>query len=521
MRRAALLLSTALVGAAPLAGRGAELNLTGLATYADEPELEQGVDQVTSIRQFSDVRPGDWAFQALTGLIERYGCVAGYPDGSYRGGRAMTRYEAAALLNACLDRISEVTDELKRLIREFERELAVLRGRVDGLEAKVGELEASRFSPTTRLGALATFVVGANRYSGNDREGVNAANGAGGATTVNYDLQLAFDTSFRGEDQLRVLLRGGNFAGSPFGGDGPGGALSTLEIAFQEDCGTGVDCGDVLAVEKLFYRWPLGAGFTAVAGGRVGQEDMLPLWPSVYPADTVLNVFTLNGAPAAYNKNLGPGAGLWWQSNGFSVAANYVAANGDVGDPGSGGIGSRGAAASGTVQLGYGREAWAVAAIWSRLQPGVDVPGATPYTAAAYGEEAVGDTDAFGLSGFWQPAAGGWLPSISGGWGINSSASGPLRTSQSWLVGLQWNDAFLRGNTLGMAVGQPVFATALRGGAGADDGTVILEGWYKLQISDAITVTPALFWLSRPLGQESPPGGLGQLGALLRTAFSF
>jgi hypothetical protein len=50
---------------------------------------------------------------------------------------------------------------------------------------------------------------------------------------------------------------------------------------------------------------------------------------------------------------------------------------------------------------------------------------------------------------------------------------------------------------------------------------VILEGWFKLQLSDAITVTPAIFWLSRPLGQESPSGGLGQLGALLRTAFSF
>ena len=521
MRRAALLCSTVLVALAPIAGTCRELNLSGLSAYAGETGVEPGVDQRTSLQQFSDVRPTDWAYQALRNLSERYGCVAGYPDGTFRGGTAMTRYEAAALLHACLDRISEVTDELKRLMKEFEKELAVLRGRVDGLEAKVGELEANQFSTTTRLGALATFVVGANRFSGNDRERRNGANSAGGATSFNYDLQLAFDTSFRGSDQLRVLLRSGNFADSAFGGDGPGGVLSTLEIAFQEDCGTGVDCGDVLAVEKLFYRWPLGRGFTAVAGARVGQEDMLPLWPSLYPADTVLNVFTLNGAPAAYNKTLGPGAGLWWQGHGFSVAANYVAANGDAGDPGTGGIGTAASAAGGTVQLGYGREAWAVAAIWSRLQPGVDVPGATPYTAAVYGSEVVGDTDAFGLSGFWQPAASGWLPSISVGWGLNSSASGPLATSQSWLVGLQWNDAFLRGNTLGLAVGQPVFATSQRGGGHPDDANVILEGWYRVQLSDAITLTPALFWLSRPLGQETPSGGLGQLGALVRTAFSF
>jgi hypothetical protein len=62
----------------------------------------------------SDLRPTDWAYQALSNLIERYGCVAGYPDGTFKGGRAMTRFEAAALLNACLDRVTEVTDELKR-----------------------------------------------------------------------------------------------------------------------------------------------------------------------------------------------------------------------------------------------------------------------------------------------------------------------------------------------------------------------------------------------------------------------
>ena len=61
--------------------------------------------------------------------METYGCVAGYPNGTFRGNRAMTRYEAAALLNACLDRITEVTDELRRLLKEFETELAILGSR--------------------------------------------------------------------------------------------------------------------------------------------------------------------------------------------------------------------------------------------------------------------------------------------------------------------------------------------------------------------------------------------------------
>ena len=56
----------------------------------------------------SDVQPTDWAFQALQSLVERYGCIAGYPDGTYRGNRALTRYEFAAGLNACLDRVNEL-----------------------------------------------------------------------------------------------------------------------------------------------------------------------------------------------------------------------------------------------------------------------------------------------------------------------------------------------------------------------------------------------------------------------------
>ena len=121
----------------------AELNINGVSEYATSSA--NSLDQVTSVTQFSDVYPTDWAYQALSNLVETYGCVAGYPNGTFRGNRAMTRYEAAALLSACLDSVTGMTDELKRLIREFETELAIIKGRVDGLEARVGELEATQF----------------------------------------------------------------------------------------------------------------------------------------------------------------------------------------------------------------------------------------------------------------------------------------------------------------------------------------------------------------------------------------
>ena len=481
-------------------------------------------EQVISVSQFSDLRPSDWAFQALSNLIERYGCVAGYPNGSFAGGRAISRFEAAALLNACLERITDVTDELKRLIQEFEQELAVLKGQVDGLEVKVAELEATQFSTTTKLSGLATFVLGGNAFSGSSNHLMKRSKKDFGATTLSYDLQLTFDTSFTGKDLLRTNLRGGNFADSSFGGAGPSN-LSQLEAAFQQDLGN-ADGGDVIAIDRLFYQVPIGE-FTVTLGGRVGQEDMLAIWPSVYPAESILDALTLGGAPAAYNKNLGAGAGLWWQRNGVAISANYVAANGDAGNPRKGGMGTAGAGGTGTVQIGYTAEQWGVAAIYSSIQNANElIVYATNYTLNSFAVP--GSTSALGLSAYWQPADSGWLPSVSAGWGINSSTydtrnnQGLVSTSQSWSVGLQWDDAFIQGNVLGFAVGQPTFATRLMGGDTPNDGNTVWEWWYKIQLSDNIAVTPALFYLSRPLGGDTPEGkSLRQFGGLIKTSFSF
>ena len=85
-------------------------NSASLETTTNNSETPESseLQQVTSVSQLSDVRPTDWAFQALQSLVERYGCIAGYPDGTFRGNRAMTRYEFAAGLNACLDKVTEL-----------------------------------------------------------------------------------------------------------------------------------------------------------------------------------------------------------------------------------------------------------------------------------------------------------------------------------------------------------------------------------------------------------------------------
>merc|ERR1712196_767712 len=257
-----LLVAPAALGLlAPVAANAADINVDAMAEYAPSSQKEQ----VTSITQFSDVYPTDWAYQALANLIERYGCVAGYPNGTFRGNRAMTRYEAAALLNACLDRITEITDELRRLIKEFERELAIIRGRVDGLEARVGELEATQFS-TTKLKGSTHWVFGAAKYHGKGSDAEAAANGG---TSFSYDLRLALETSFTGKDSLVTRLRSGNM-NNIYGGNGVG-------LFGQE---YGVNTGNAVVIDRLFYSFPVGDEFTVVGGPRVRMDNMLPVWPS-------------------------------------------------------------------------------------------------------------------------------------------------------------------------------------------------------------------------------------------------
>lgn len=102
-----------------------------------------------------------------------------------------------------------------------------------------------------------------------------------------------------------------------------------------------------------------------------------------------------------------------------------------------------GAGGTGTVQLGYSNDHWGLAAIYSSVQNGNDlIVYGTNFALNSFSNS--GTTNAYGLSGYWQPAQAGWLPSISAGWGLNSTSysgnideTGLVSTSQSWSLGLQ------------------------------------------------------------------------------------
>jgi len=159
----------------------------------------------------------------------------------------------------------------------------------------------------------------------------------------------------------------------------------------------------------------------------------------------------------------------------------------------------------------------------------------TTSTSALAGNNA--STNSLGLGAYWQPQQTGWIPSVSIGWGYTGlSQNGAIPTgstanrisnvsaAQSWSAMFQWDDAFAKGNSAGFAMGQGVMTTATRSGVTPNDSNFAFEWFYRFRVSNNISITPAIFYLSNPLGQQAPGGSnntLNNTGFLVNTRFTF
>ncbi|NEQ43590.1 MAG: iron uptake porin [Leptolyngbya sp. SIOISBB] len=252
--------------------------------------------QVSEITELTDVSPNDWAYQAMAGLVEEYGCVEGYPDFTYRGDRFMSRYEFAAGLNSCLDAIrfliadnglsGEDLATIQRLSEEFATELAELDGRVDALEADVAELRANQFSTVTKLrGSVFAHVNGGfadddilteRRFAGNAFAGGRDAQGNpivqtiddNPAITFSYLSWINFDSSFTGSDKLTLqfVMGDGNAGANLYTS---AGLFNTFGTPFTLQTGTpGGSINDVF-VRELSYGFPISDKVSLEVGPRV------------------------------------------------------------------------------------------------------------------------------------------------------------------------------------------------------------------------------------------------------------
>jgi hypothetical protein len=505
-------------------------------------------EQVTSVSQLKDVAPTDWAFQALQSLTERYGCIAGYPDGTFRGSRAMTRYEFAAGLNSCLDRVNEliasatadlVTKQdlavLQKLQEEFQAELATLRGRVDALEATTAELKAKQFSTTTKLSGETIF---------NLASASGAAPGGDDANTVfNSRVRLNLMTSFTGKDLLITGLQAHNFGG---GGNSIAGALGYGDPVFNENSnvrlGTepqfpSTDPKNLKAIApnsfnlyKLLYIFPTAPKLTAFVGSHAEVSDA---FPSILPfaSEGQGSVSRFGNLPASHRVSggtsgigLASAAGLIWTPSKKvdlrvlygSVNANIASNQGFPGTPLGAGIfgGSYIAATQLTltpvkrlqIGLNYAHSYHQINILGTGLSQS-DVGSILFPTTGGVGAIA---KEGIKLNTFGATAAYELNNKITlaGSATYISSSLVDVNASTnflSWMIGTQVKDVFKTGNTAGLIFGQPLSRQSVGGLATKPENATPyhLEGYLNIKVSDNINITPGVVVLFKPEGFES------------------
>ena len=164
---------------------------------------------------FSDVTPDDWAYQAVSDLSDQ-GVVEGYPDGTFKGERNMTRYELAQIIARLMAKEDQLNAEQKatldKLAGEYADELANLGVRVGNLEKKVGNIY---WSGDARM-RYRDNSVDNDTWDGRMR--INVKGQVNDTTTVNgrltYNMNFKDSTKDSGVymDTLNVKHQFGDFA---------------------------------------------------------------------------------------------------------------------------------------------------------------------------------------------------------------------------------------------------------------------------------------------------------------------
>jgi Carbohydrate-selective porin, OprB family/S-layer homology domain len=505
----------------------------------------EGMSQVTSVSQLKDVQPTDWAFQALQSLVERYGCIAGYPDGTFKGNRALTRYEFAAGLNACLDRINQVigvaVDEsfkkedlarLSKLQEEFAAELATLRGRVDNLEARTAEIEANQFSTTTKLSGISVIgIQGRTRGRGDiaPRDGRRDTEDRGTNTTVANFTQLYLTTQFDPKSYLVTGLVASNVNTRPALGANDG----ILGYEFPTN--------NNVVLSDLHYHRLLSKNFAVMVG--TSNVNMANAFRGPNRAE--------NGAigPLSYFAQRNPilnigfayqgGIAFDWQiAKRLSLQGIYMSAT--PGNP--------------TKRNGiFDGNTTAAAQLLVTPVDSLDVSVyyANNYSSSGCLQTFVGDdcltainpttqkrepikTNAVGATVNWQISPQFTL----GAWGGYTNSNIPGRSGNvettNWMVYMNFPDLLRKGNLGGIYVGQPPKITnsdlpignnvpdIINGGTGRSGGqpgtTTQIEAFYRFQVTDNISITPGIIHIIEP-GHTS--GSDSVTMGVLRSSFLF
>jgi len=525
------------------------------------------LNQVNSVFQLRDVSPGEWAFEALRNLVERYGCIAGYPDGTFRGNRALTRYEFAAGLNACLQQIErliaanqgQVSAEdlaaLERLMQEFEAELATLGTRVDNLEGRVGFLEDNQFSTTTKLAGSVTFMntiafgEGSSlTIGGGDFIDIDTGDDVESNVSFLYDAVLDFNASFSGRDELKVSFQAADFGSN---GDFVVQSTGTPDAALEDAQNT----DGSFELEDLIYTFPLGDNIQIA----IGANDMDPdeTFEYNYGSGASINDFTqddivtLDGTDAGIglltlgedlddvidDLSVGEEAALASLTGGVDQDGAGISANIALSDRLSFGAGYTVDPDDSATDFQVGLfQDYVAAANLNYAGDNFDIGvgytrGQQETRVFDFDDDGTIDSSDLTQNAFGARGAIRFSPTTElGGWVSWVDVDGQVDAIDAELEADGWtfgaNFAFLdlgkEGSTLGLAFASPVFYGNIDAnffsGLNQSDRTYIGEIFYDFPLNDNISVTPGFFAVFNP--NRDSDNDTVYVG-VLRTKFSF
>ncbi|MFL0647424.1 iron uptake porin [Cylindrospermopsis raciborskii UAM/DH-BiRr] len=500
------------------------------------------ISQTTSVSQFRDVQPRDWAFQALQSLVERYNCISGYPDGTFRGNRTLNRFEFAASLNACLERVSELIASstadavkredlatLQRLQEEFSAELATLRGQVDALEARTGELEANQFSTTTKLKGEAIF--GLTQAFG-DRV-------AGGTEKINSNftfsdrVRLTLESSFSGKDKLQTRLNAGNIRSLASNAAAGGTGTNMARLGYDSTA------DNALSVDKLNYAFnPLPNLSVKVDAIGADLDDNFEAFNPDFKSSGSGSISRYGRFSPIYRQARGgSGIALNLKANdAITLGAGYYArGSATASDPGP----NKGLFEGDSTIIGQlafkPNQAINLGLTYAHVyQTSGGFSGGFDSTGGGAAVGTVGTTLNARLNGKVETSNYGVAlnlkatPSISlGGWAGYTTVStlGGTPTSGDvwyWAGNVAIKDFLREGNALGFVFGQPPKFTGGKSGGtninGETDTSLHVEGLYKIKVSDNVLITPGVLVILDPEHNKNNPN---IYVGTLRTTFSF
>jgi hypothetical protein len=217
-----------------------------------------------SAAQFNDVAPDNWAYSAILSLKDKYACAVGFPDGSFEPGKPATRAQLAALVNACVDRISEFQDAKDA---QLAAALKAQAAQWAGTQAAVAKLEAAANAKNNGVGNYLGAGVLLNKQGVNGNGYTENRTISGGVIQGRYGVTNALG----GELSVRPFV---NFAGSPAGQIGAaGGALASYDYSIAKR--GGVSAANVYA--GVGYQVPFTNNTLSNYQSAIGEKGQVVL----------------------------------------------------------------------------------------------------------------------------------------------------------------------------------------------------------------------------------------------------